>query len=72
MIFPLAILIKLLHLKITLLPIILGIGIVQILLVAGGAILFHYLKNNTLCRIQPHLVHTHSHGISASESVPGL
>lgn len=60
-ILPLAILLKLTHLKLMLLKVLLGIGGVQLILIVFGALLFHYLKNNTLCKIQPHLVHTHSH-----------
>lgn len=69
LIFPLAILVKLLHLKLTLIPIIVGVGLIQLLLIAGGALLFHYLRNNTLCRIQPHLIHSHSH---VSETGPEI
>ncbi|XP_055677150.1 uncharacterized protein LOC129786276 [Lutzomyia longipalpis] len=61
LIFPLAILLKLAHLKVLLLPILLGIGVIQVLLIVGGALLFHFLRNNTLCKVQPHLVHSHSH-----------
>lgn len=68
-ILPIAILLKLTHLKILAVKILLGIGGAQLLLIVGGALLFHYLKNNTLCKIQPHLVHTHSH---ITEHEPGL
>lgn len=68
MILPLAILLKVAHLKLTLLPILLGVGLIQLILIAGGALLFAYLRNNTHCRIQPHLVHSHSH---VGETGPG-
>ncbi|GAB0087547.1 hypothetical protein DMENIID0001_018710 [Sergentomyia squamirostris] len=69
LIFPLAILLKLAHLKVMLLPILLGIGAIQLLLIAGGALLFHFLRNNTLCKVQPHLIHSHSH---VTDSSPGV
>lgn len=48
--------------------VIIGIGVIQLLLFAGGAFLYHYLKHNTHCKIQGHPVHTHSHVV---EPEPG-
>lgn len=67
LILPLTILLKLTHLKILVTKVLLGIGAVQLILIVGGALIFHYLKNNTLCKVQPHLVHTHSHVSDYSE-----
>lgn len=66
-IFPIAILIKLMHIKLMLNIALLAIGLLQILTIGGGVLLFHYLKNNTLCKINPHLIQTHSHITSESE-----
>lgn len=65
---PLAILGKLMHLKIMLLQILLGLGAIQTTLIAGGALLYYYLKYNTICRFEPHVLHTHSH---VTDAMPG-
>lgn len=58
---PLIILFKLMKLQMMVMKVMMGIGIIQLLLVVGGVSLYYYLKYNTLCKVQPHLVHTHSH-----------
>ncbi|XP_058460020.1 uncharacterized protein LOC131435794 [Malaya genurostris] len=70
MILPLALLLKLVHMKLLLKPILLGVGLIQILLIAGGLFIFNYFRNSNICRIQPHVIHSHSH--IASESAPEL
>ncbi|XP_061395223.1 uncharacterized protein LOC133330832 [Musca vetustissima] len=58
---PLIILMKITHLKMTLVGLILGVLALNILIVGGGGWLIHYLKFKTLCKIHPQLVHHHSH-----------
>ncbi|XP_073820534.1 osiris 1 [Musca autumnalis] len=58
---PLIILMKITHLKMTLVALILGVLALNILIVGGGGWLIHYLKFKTLCKIHPQLVHHHSH-----------
>lgn len=58
---PLIILMKIAHLKMTLVGLILGVLALNILIVGGGGWLIHYLKFKTLCKIHPQLVHHHSH-----------
>ncbi|XP_011291989.1 uncharacterized protein LOC101900319 [Musca domestica] len=65
---PLIILMKITHLKMTLVGLILGVLALNILIVGGGGWLIHYLKFKTLCKIHPQLVHHHSH---AYDSDPG-
>lgn len=60
-ILPLAILGKLMHLKMMVFHVLVGVAIVQVTLLAGGIFLFHYLKHNALCSYEPHLIHSHSH-----------
>lgn len=69
MILPLALMLKLVHMKLLLKPILLGVGLIQVLLIAGGLIIFNYFRHSSICRLQPHVVHSHSH--IASESSPG-
>lgn len=69
MILPLALMLKLVHMKLLLKPILLGVGLIQVLLIVGGFLIFNYFRHNNVCRIQPHLIHSHSH--IASESSPG-
>lgn len=64
---PLAILGKLMHMKMMLMKILFGIGAIQVILVGGGALLYYYLKHKTLCKFEPHLMHSHSH---VSDSIP--
>lgn len=54
-------------LKMMLMKVLFGIGVIQLLLVAGGAFLFYYLKHNTHCKIQGHPIHTHSHVLEPEE-----
>ncbi|XP_053698689.1 uncharacterized protein LOC128745640 [Sabethes cyaneus] len=70
LILPLALMLKLVHMKLLLKPILLGVGLIQILLIAGGLFIFNYFRHSNICRIQPHLIHSHSH--IASESAPEL
>lgn len=70
LILPLALMLKLVHMKLLLKPILLGVGLIQILLIAGGLFIFNYFRHSNICRIQPHLIHSHSH--IASESAPGM
>lgn len=70
MILPLALMLKLVHMKLLLKPILLGVGLIQVLLIAGGLIIFNYFRHSSVCRLQPHVVHSHSH--IASESSPGM
>ncbi|XP_055532813.1 uncharacterized protein LOC129722952 [Wyeomyia smithii] len=70
LILPLALMLKLVHMKLLLKPILLGVGLIQILLIAGGLFIFNYFRHTNICRIQPHLIHSHSH--IASESAPEL
>lgn len=65
---PLTILAKLIHLKVMLIKILLGLGLVQTTLIGGGALLYYYLKHNTICRFEPHVMHTHSH---VTDALPG-
>ncbi|XP_013105769.2 uncharacterized protein LOC106085871 [Stomoxys calcitrans] len=58
---PLIILMKIAHLKMTLVGLILGVLALNILIVGGGGWLIHYLKFKTLCKIHPQLVQHHSH-----------
>ncbi|XP_030371675.1 uncharacterized protein LOC115621968 [Scaptodrosophila lebanonensis] len=58
---PLIILIKIAHLKMTLVTLLLGVLGMNVLLVGGMGWLIHYLKFKTLCKIHPHLVQSHSH-----------
>ncbi|KAH8407114.1 hypothetical protein KR222_006999 [Zaprionus bogoriensis] len=60
-ILPLIILMKIAHLKMTLVTLLLGVLGMNVLLVGGTGWLIHYLKYKTLCKIHPHLVQTHSH-----------
>ncbi|XP_035891570.1 uncharacterized protein LOC118502931 [Anopheles stephensi] len=70
LILPLAVMLKLVHLKLLLKPILLGVGLIQVLLIAGGLLLFHFFRNTNICKIQPHVIHAHSH--ISSESSPEL
>ncbi|XP_058116981.1 uncharacterized protein LOC131288667 [Anopheles ziemanni] len=70
LILPLAVMLKLVHLKLLLKPILLGVGLIQLLLIAGGLLIFHFFRNTNICKIQPHVIHAHSH--IASESAPEL
>ncbi|XP_055617195.1 uncharacterized protein LOC129762712 [Toxorhynchites rutilus septentrionalis] len=70
LILPLALLLKLVHMKLLLKPILLGVGLIQILLILGGLIIFHYFRNSSICRIQPHVIHSHAH--IATESSPEI
>ncbi|XP_032597551.1 uncharacterized protein LOC116806008 [Drosophila grimshawi] len=58
---PLIILMKIAHLKMTLVTLLLGVLGMNVLLVGGTAWLIHYLKYKTMCKIHPHLVQSHSH-----------
>lgn len=58
---PLIILMKIAHLKMTLVTLLLGVLGMNVLLVGAMGWLIHYLKFKTLCKIHPHLVQTHSH-----------
>ncbi|XP_062124941.1 uncharacterized protein LOC133838033 [Drosophila sulfurigaster albostrigata] len=58
---PLIILMKIAHLKMTVVTLLLGVLGMNILLVGGTGWLIHYLKYKTMCKIHPHLVQTHSH-----------
>ncbi|KAH8243636.1 hypothetical protein KR032_009024 [Drosophila birchii] len=60
-ILPLVILMKIAHLKMTLVSMLLGVLGMNVLLVGGVGWLIHYLKFKTMCKIHPHLVQTHSH-----------
>ncbi|ALC46839.1 Osi1 [Drosophila busckii] len=60
-ILPLIILMKIAHLKMTLVTLLLGVLGMNVLLVGGVGWLIHYLKYKTLCKIHPHLVQSHSH-----------
>ncbi|XP_036323200.1 uncharacterized protein LOC118737060 [Rhagoletis pomonella] len=60
-ILPLIILLKIAHLKMTVVTLLLGVLGLNVLLVGGVAWLIHYLKFKTLCKIHPHLVQSHSH-----------
>ncbi|EDW84619.1 uncharacterized protein Dwil_GK13029 [Drosophila willistoni] len=60
-ILPLIILMKIAHLKMTLVSLLFGVLGMNALLVGGVGWLIHYLKFKTLCKIHPHLVQTHSH-----------
>lgn len=60
-IIPLAILGKLVHLKMLVTKILFGLGAIQVILIGGGVLLYYYLKHNTLCKIEPHLIQSHSH-----------
>ncbi|XP_050087567.1 uncharacterized protein LOC126572366 [Anopheles aquasalis] len=70
MILPLAVMLKLVHLKLLLKPILLGVGLIQVLLIGGGLLLFYFFRNTNICKIQPHVIHAHSH--ISSESSPEL
>ncbi|KXJ77426.1 uncharacterized protein LOC109414760 [Aedes albopictus] len=70
MILPLALMLKLVHMKLLLKTILLGVGLIQVLLIAGGLIIFNYFRHSSICRLQPHVVHSHSH--IASESSPEI
>ncbi|XP_043655819.1 uncharacterized protein LOC122621875 [Drosophila teissieri] len=60
-ILPLVILMKIAHLKMTLVSMLMGVLGMNVLLVGGVGWLIHYLKYKTMCKIHPHLVQTHSH-----------
>ncbi|KAI8044438.1 uncharacterized protein LOC128262830 [Drosophila gunungcola] len=60
-ILPLIILMKIAHLKMTLVSMLMGVLGMNVLLVGGVGWLIHYLKYKTMCKIHPHLVQTHSH-----------
>ncbi|XP_053953199.1 uncharacterized protein LOC128860011 [Anastrepha ludens] len=60
-ILPLIILLKIAHLKMTVVTLLLGVLGLNVLLVGGIGWLIHYLKFKTLCKIHPHLVQSHSH-----------
>ncbi|XP_055587677.1 uncharacterized protein LOC129740097 isoform X2 [Uranotaenia lowii] len=68
MILPLALMLKLVHMKLLLKPILIGVGFIQLLLIVGGLIIFNYFRHSSICRLQPHVVHSHSH--IGSESAP--
>ncbi|XP_035772755.1 uncharacterized protein LOC118456260 [Anopheles albimanus] len=70
LILPLAVMLKLVHLKLLLKPILLGVGLIQVLLIGGGLLLFYFFRNTNICKIQPHVIHAHSH--ISSESSPEL
>ncbi|EDV43733.1 uncharacterized protein Dana_GF16371 [Drosophila ananassae] len=58
---PLIILMKIAHLKMTLVGLLMPVLGMNLLLVGGVGWLIHYLKYKTMCKIHPHLVQTHSH-----------
>ncbi|KAH8295219.1 hypothetical protein KR018_008795 [Drosophila ironensis] len=58
---PLIILMKIAHLKMTMVGLLLPVLGMNLLLVGGVGWLIHYLKYKTMCKIHPHLVQTHSH-----------
>ncbi|KAH8310520.1 hypothetical protein KR044_001765 [Drosophila immigrans] len=60
-ILPLIILMKIAHLKATIVTLLLGVLGMNVLLVGGTGWLIHYLKYKTMCKIHPHLVQSHSH-----------
>ncbi|KAI8118326.1 hypothetical protein CVS40_9897 [Lucilia cuprina] len=60
-ILPLIILMKIAHLKMTVVTLLLGVLGLNVLLVGGVGWLIHYLKFKTLCKIHPQLVQHHSH-----------
>ncbi|XP_017046616.1 uncharacterized protein LOC108091778 [Drosophila ficusphila] len=60
-ILPLIILMKIAHLKMTLVTMLMAVLGMNVLLVGGVGWLIHYLKYKTMCKIHPHLVQTHSH-----------
>ncbi|XP_014096085.3 uncharacterized protein Osi1 [Bactrocera oleae] len=60
-ILPLIILLKIAHLKMSVVTLLLGVLGLNVLLVGGMGWLIHYLKFKTLCKIHPHLVQSHSH-----------
>lgn len=73
-ILPLAILGKLMHLKMMVFHVLVGIGVVQVILLGGGAFLFYYLKHNSfnsLVYAEPHLIHSHSHVLESAGPGPG-
>ncbi|XP_052863709.1 uncharacterized protein LOC128270349 [Anopheles cruzii] len=70
LILPLAVMLKLVHLKLLLKPILLGVGLIQVMLIGGGLLLFYFFRNTNICKIQPHVIHAHSH--ISSESSPDL
>ncbi|XP_037029215.1 uncharacterized protein LOC119069262 [Bradysia coprophila] len=69
LVLPLLILLKMVKIKVLLLTVLLGIGSIQLLLVAGGILLFHYFKHTTHCKVQGLPIHSHSH-IIESEPEP--
>ncbi|KAM7359468.1 osiris 1 [Cochliomyia hominivorax] len=60
-ILPLIILMKIAHLKMTVVTLLFGVLGLNVLLVGGVGWLIHYLKFKTLCKIHPQLVQHHSH-----------
>lgn len=58
---PIIILLKLFHLKLTVIPLLFFMNSLNILLIAGGTYILYYLKHHTVCKIKPHLSETHSH-----------
>lgn len=66
-IFPIIAMMKLFGIKILLKLVLLSIGLVQLMVLGAGGGLFLYLRRNTLCKVQPYLVHTSSHTQSESE-----
>ncbi|KAH8382488.1 hypothetical protein KR009_003760 [Drosophila setifemur] len=58
---PLIILLKIAHLKMTIISLLFPVVGMNLLLVGGVGWLIHYLKYKTMCKIHPHLVQTHSH-----------
>ena len=69
LILPLIILLKLVNLKIMSIIAVSGIGLIQLLLISGGAYLFYYLKNTAHCKIQGYPVHTHSHVVEPESGI---
>ncbi|XP_055907674.1 uncharacterized protein LOC129942663 [Eupeodes corollae] len=61
LILPLIILMKIAHLKMTVVPLLLATLGLNVVLIGGGGWLIHYLKYKTLCKIHPHFIQTHSH-----------
>lgn len=68
-IIPLAILGKLVHLKFLIIQVLFGVGTIQLTLLGAAGAIFYYLKHKTLCKVEPHLITTHSH--VAETAIPG-
>ncbi|XP_055850369.1 uncharacterized protein LOC129914943 [Episyrphus balteatus] len=61
LILPLIILMKIAHLKMTVVPLLLATLGLNVVLIGGGGWLIHYLKYKTLCKIHPHYIQTQTH-----------